>query len=91
MQVHLQGHGVYLGMQVQWQLCMRQDGAFWEMVKGQHMEHTWGHDGSPTINAWEVCSHLLAAAAACDTGCVLVKLRLQQHLQRQLLSCAKAR
>ena len=40
MQVHLQGHGVYLGMQVQWQLCMRQDGAFWEMVKGQHMEHT---------------------------------------------------
>ena len=66
-------------MQVQWQLCMREDGAFWEMVKGQHMEHTWGHNASPTINAWEVGSHMCAAAAS-HRGCVLVRL-CQRGLQ----------
>lgn len=53
-QVKVTGFGKQMGLQVVWELLIRQDGACLQHIKGKELSFCSGTEGSANPNAWEV-------------------------------------
>ncbi len=87
----MSGVGRHLGINIQWRIRWRADGAFHEEITGRELGFSWGYDGQPGSSCWEVDSSGVARSLECDDheallvgAWVRTGLWLQPHLSAQL-------
>ncbi len=61
LQAVVSGIGRHLGINIQWQVRWREDGAFQESLRGRELSFEWGYDGG-SANTWELDSSGVARA-----------------------------
>lgn len=76
-QVDVSGHGSHMGMDIAWQLKLRQDGAFLERISGKELNFSSGCNAGPRPTSWEVQDISVAKLSFC-LGCSLFVLQTPQ-------------
>lgn len=60
------GKGRHLGINIQWSIRWRGDGAFYEEISGKELGFKWGYDGGVHSSCWEMDSSGVARSLECD-------------------------